>query len=124
MNSPYEALGSESGVRALVDRFYDVMDGDPSVATIRAMHGDSLEGIRTGLTLYLTEWLGGPKVFSQRSGGMCLTDAHRGFALNEQARDEWLYCMEQALADTALGTAERDQLKAAFYRIADFMRNM
>ena len=37
--TPYETLGGEAGVRALVDRFYDLMDLEPAYAGIRALHG-------------------------------------------------------------------------------------
>ncbi|NWF64808.1 MAG: globin, partial [Chloroflexi bacterium] len=33
--SLYELLGGETGVRALVDRFYDLMDSSPEARDIR-----------------------------------------------------------------------------------------
>ena len=49
----YERIGGDAGVRALVDRFYDVMDSDPSVQPLRAMHAKSLRVSRD--KLYIAE---------------------------------------------------------------------
>ena len=35
--TPYDRLGGEPAVRALVDRFYDLIDALPEARTIRAM---------------------------------------------------------------------------------------
>jgi hemoglobin len=36
--TPYQQIGGEDAVRRLADRFYEIMDGDPAAAGIRAMH--------------------------------------------------------------------------------------
>jgi truncated hemoglobin YjbI len=38
VKSMYEQLGGGAKVRALVDRFYDIMDYEPEAKLIRAMH--------------------------------------------------------------------------------------
>ena len=45
------------------------------------------------------------------------------FAIGEAERDQWMMCMEQAMADVGLDESYRKQLKAAFFKTADFMRN-
>ncbi len=45
ITTPYELLGGEPGVRALVDRFYDIMDRDPAMAPLRALHAADLAPI-------------------------------------------------------------------------------
>ena len=42
--TPFDRLGGERGVRALVDRFYDLMDLEPAAAGIRALHPPRLDG--------------------------------------------------------------------------------
>ncbi|MGE5643175.1 MAG: globin, partial [Byssovorax cruenta] len=39
--SLYEMLGGEKGLRALVDRFYDIMDSAPEAKKIRSFHAKS-----------------------------------------------------------------------------------
>jgi hemoglobin len=66
--TPFERLGGEAGVRALVDRFYDLMDLEPAYAGIRALHPSSLDGSRDKLHWFLCGWLGGPDLYQQRFG--------------------------------------------------------
>ena len=58
--------GGDAGVRALVDRFYDLMDTAPEAATIRALHAANLKVSREKLYKYLSGWLGGPPLYESR----------------------------------------------------------
>ena len=64
----YQAIGAEETVRKLVHRFYELMDTLPEAQVIRAMHADDLGLIRDVLKRYLTEWTGGPKLYSPEKG--------------------------------------------------------
>ena len=44
--TPFETIGGEAKVRALVDRFYDLMDLEPKYAELRLAHGTELERAR------------------------------------------------------------------------------
>ena len=59
--TPYALFGGAEGIRALVDRFYDLMDLEEHAAGIRALHPHSLDGSREKLFEYLSFWLGGPQ---------------------------------------------------------------
>ncbi len=120
--SPYDILG-EQGIRQLVDAFYDAMDRLPEAANIRAMHADDLMPMRRMLTAYLTTWMGGPPVYIALKGGMCLTDAHAGFAIGPRARDQWLLCMRQALDEIDATDELKTMLEVPFQRIADAVQN-
>ncbi|MBL8304434.1 MAG: cyanoglobin, partial [Ideonella sp.] len=67
-SSPYERLGGDAGVRALVDRFYDLMDIEPAYTGLRAIHPESLDGSRDKLHWFLSGWLGGPALYEERFG--------------------------------------------------------
>ena len=56
----YETIGGASAVRAFVDRFYDLMEGEPAYAALRALHAPDLGPMRESLAGFLTAWLGGP----------------------------------------------------------------
>lgn len=121
--TPYALLGGETAVRRLVDRFYDIMDSEPAVAPIRAMHAADLGPMRERLFEFMSGWLGGPPLFFQRADRVCITKAHSPFAIGEDERDQWMLCMRRALID--IGTPEelRQKLDAPLLGVADFLRN-
>lgn len=48
---------------------------------------------------------------------------HLPFAIGAAERDQWLLCMNQALSEVADDVALRQELAAAFAKVADHMRN-
>jgi hemoglobin len=119
----YERLGGESGVRELVDRFYDYMDQLQEATTIRALHASNLKGSRQKLFLFLSGWLGGPDLYLEKYGHPMLRRRHLPFSIGNVERDQWLLCMQRALDDMALEPGFRKQLMNAFRQTADHMRN-
>ncbi|MFC4158150.1 group II truncated hemoglobin [Chitinimonas lacunae] len=127
--TPYQLLGGETAVRRLVECFYQIMDSDPVAAGVRALHREDLSEPRERLFMFLSGWLGGPQLFVERFGHPKLRARHLPFAIDERARDEWLYCMYKAMdelevsGEIQLNQDMRDHLEQAFWRTADFMRN-
>ncbi|MBW2424165.1 MAG: group II truncated hemoglobin [Deltaproteobacteria bacterium] len=121
---PYRELGGEAGVRALVDRFYDRMVSDPEAALIREMHAADLRKMRERLALFLCGWLGGPPLYDERFGHLCMRTAHEPFPIGIEARDQWMSCMEHALAEAELPVELQDALIAAFTRVCEMLRNL
>jgi hemoglobin len=122
-SSLYQALGGDERCRALVDRFYDLMDLEPDFAPLRAMHPSSLDSARDKLYHFLSGWSGGPDLYTPRYGPAFLRARHLGFAIGTSARDQWLTCMVLAMRDLGLDEATQDLLLQAFFRTADWMRN-
>lgn len=121
--SLYELLGGEVGVRALVDRFYDLMDSAPEAQDIRALHAASLKQSREKLFMFLSGWSGGPQLYIERFGHPRLRMRHMPFPIGERERDQWLWCMNKALDGSDFLPAVKEHLKARFAETADFMRN-
>jgi hemoglobin len=121
--SPFESLGGEEGVGRIVDRFYDIMDSAPEAATVRAMHAKSLKVSREKLRLFLTGWTGGPQAYVERYGHPRLRMRHFPFAIGQRERDEWLWCMDQALAEHEMPEELRKHLRERLHALADHMRN-
>lgn len=121
--TPYERLGGEAAVRALVDRFYDLMDLEQAYAGLRAMHPSSLDGSRDKLFWFLCGWLGGPDLFVQRFGHPRLRARHMPFAIGIAERDQWVTCMQQAMQELNVGADLQKELAQAFMGTADWMRN-
>ncbi len=121
--NPYLLLGGEPVVRALVERFYDLMELDPEFERLRAVHGSSLDGAREKLFMFLSGWLGGPALYADRYGHPMLRARHLPFAIGELERDQWMACMKRAMREVEVPDDLRRQLEAAFFRTADWMRN-
>jgi len=121
--TPYETLGGEPGVRALVDRFYDLMDLEPAYAGIRALHPSTLTGSRDKLYWFLCGWLGGPDHYVQRHGHPRLRARHLPYAIGIAERDQWLACMVQAMHEQAVDETLAQRLAESFFGTADWMRN-
>lgn len=122
-NPHYQLLGGESAVRRLVDRFYALMIELPQAGTIRAMHQPDLTEAKDRLFMFLSGWLGGPQLYAERFGHPRLRQKHLPFAIDETARDAWMDCMVQALAEQVTDPQLFGQLKASFFKTADFLRN-
>ena len=123
MSTPYQLLGGEDGVRRLCDAFYDCMDSLPQAAGIRRMHGEDLSGIRQKLFEYMSGWLGGPHLYAQKYGSICMTGPHRPYAIGPQERDQWLLCMDEALERVGASEEVKTMLKRPLQGIADVVRN-
>ena len=122
-DTPFEWIGGEDRVRALVDRFYDLMDLEPAYSALRASHGSTLSEARDELFWFLCGWLGGPQDYQDRFGHPRLRMRHMPFSIGIAERDQWLACMDQAMVETGVDPALRERLNQSFFQTADWMRN-
>lgn len=122
-NPHYQRLGGEAAVRRLADRFYALMDQLPEARAIRAMHPADLGPAREKLFQFLSGWLGGPPLYTQQYGPPRLRQKHLPFPVDTAARDAWMACMNLALDEQVADAGLREQLKASFFKTADFLRN-
>jgi hemoglobin len=121
--SSYDAIGGDGGLRALVDRFYDLMDLEPAYAVIRRLHPSTLDGSRDKLYWFLSGWLGGPNLYVERFGHPRLRARHLPYAIGIAERDAWMTCMRQAMHEQQIDDTLAERLLQAFFGTADWMRN-
>lgn len=119
----FERIGGEPAVRALCERFYDLMDLEPGYAALRATHGSTLDDARQKLFWFLCGWLGGPDHYIERFGHPRLRMRHMPFSIGVLERDQWLACMDQAMRETGVAEPLRERLAHSFFQTADWMRN-
>ena len=122
--TPFDWIGGETVVKALCDRFYDLMELEPNYAALRSVHGTDLTQAREKLFWFLCGWLGGPSHYTDRFGHPRLRMRHMPFAIGIRERDQWLSCMDQAMRETEIDPELRERLKASFFQTADWMRNI
>lgn len=121
--SAFDRIGGEAAVRALVDRFYDLMDLEPGYAALRALHPATLDGSRDKLHWFLCGWLGGPQHYTDRYGHPRLRARHLSYPIGSRERDQWLACMDQAMAEREIDPPLARRLAESFFDTADWMRN-
>ena len=123
---PFDELGGEVPVRALVERFYDAMDRtEPALAALHALDdaGRVSRESRDRFALFLIGWLGGPQDYVARHGHPRLRMRHARVAVDVAMRDAWMRCMAIALDDPGVSAELQRYLTPRFGEVADFMRN-
>jgi hemoglobin len=123
--TPYDRLGGEAAVRALVERFYDAMDEhEPALAAIHALeNGKVSRASRDRFALFLIGWLGGPQEYVRLHGHPRLRMRHAHVQVDSAMRDAWLRSMGRALDDPSISPEMRQFLSQKLADLADFMRN-
>lgn len=123
--TPFELLGGEDAVRALVERFYDAMDEhEPELAALHPLEdGKVSRQSRDRFALFLIGWLGGPQDYMRLHGHPRLRMRHGHVPVNVAMRDAWLRCMARALAEPSIAQPVRAFLGEKLADLADFLRN-
>lgn len=123
-NPHYRLIGGEDGIRRLVELFYALMDELPEARAIRALHPGDLSHAKERLFMFLSGWLGGPQLYAEHFGHPRLRRKHQAFPIGEAERDAWMLCMTRALAEVVPDAKLRAQITQAFFKTADFLRNL
>ena len=123
LETPYLRMGGADGVRRLTTRFYDLMDELPEAAACRAIHPADLSASREKLFEYLSGWLGGPPLFTDKYGAPMLRRRHFGPSIGKPEADGWLACFHQAWADTVSDNALTQDLMPKINALALHMIN-
>ncbi len=121
---PYDLLGGEDALLALVEAFYRNMKESGETPMLKAMHSSNTKSIESRLFKYLSSWLGGPSLFMEERGSMCITDAHRPFTIGRRERDEWIINWNKALEEIGASEEVKEMVREPIFRVADMLRNV
>jgi len=103
--SPYEMIGGSAPIRAIVDRFYDLMDCEDEYAALRHLHGPDLAPMRESLSGFLAAWMGGPRDWFEQRPGKCLMSAHKSVKIDPATARQWAAAMRRAIEDSPVDKA-------------------
>lgn len=120
-----DRLGGEGGVRALVERFYDLVETAPEGEGLRRLHfrGQGIAHARVEQFNFLCGFLGGRQHYREKHGHMDVRHMHVHVPISSEDAENWLTLMDRALFDLGHGGPAFDGLRATFRRIALMLVN-
>lgn len=104
-STPFEAIGGAETIAKLVDAFYARVVQHPDLAPI---FPTDIKPVRDKQYLFLTQFLGGPPLYSQAYGHPMLRARHMPHEITPQRARAWLACMHDALDEIELHGPWRD----------------
>jgi len=117
----YEAVGGEETFRRLVSRFYRGVTDDP---VLRPLYPeDDLGPAEERLTLFLMQYWGGPRTYSEQRGHPRLRMRHAPFPIGARERDAWLAHMMAALDSLDLPAAQHAAMADYLHTAATMLQN-
>ena len=120
-DSFYDAVGGEETFRLLVHRFYAGVAEDP---VLRPIYPEpDLAGAEERLRMFLVQYWGGPRTYSQTRGHPRLRMRHAPFGIGERERDAWLRRMRAAVESLGLPADQERTLWSYLETAAHSMQN-
>jgi hemoglobin len=117
----YAAVGGHETFVRLVRRFYEGVATDPE---LRALYPEpDLAGAEERLRMFLEQYWGGPRTYSEQRGHPRLRMRHVPFRVTEDARDRWLAHMRVAVDELGLDPAYEQELWSYLVMAAHSMVN-
>ncbi|GAE25308.1 hemoglobin-like protein HbO [Halalkalibacter wakoensis JCM 9140] len=97
--TPFDALGGEEILSQLVDRFYEKVSRHPDLSPL---FPDDLTETARKQKQFLTQFLGGPSLYTEEHGHPMLRARHMPFVITPVQAEAWLECMERAMDDIGI----------------------
>lgn len=115
----FDRLG-EDNLKILVDRFYDLVFVHEQISHL---FKTDKEAIKEKQRLFLTQFLGGPALYSQQYGHPQLRARHLPHPIGNDEAIAWLECMSKAIGTLGVEEKLKDELFKKFVPTAMFMVN-
>lgn len=116
----YDRIGQEN-LQTLVDKFYDLVFADDVIKDL--FQHTPKEEIKRKQLLFLTQFLGGPNLYSQEFGHPRLRARHLPHTITQDSAIAWLNCMSKAIDKLDISDELKDELFSRFPSTAFFMVN-
>ncbi|MCV7108932.1 globin [Mycolicibacterium chitae] len=120
----YDAVGGHRTFDAIVSRFYQLVREDEILRPLYPE--DDFEGAENRLRMFLEQYWGGPRTYSDQRGHPRLRMRHVPYRIGFIERDAWLRCMRTAIAEidsVTLDDAHRRELLDYLEMAAEAMVN-
>lgn len=123
MSAPslFDLVGGEETFRLIVERFYAGVAADPM---LRILYPEpDLAPAAERLRMFLVQYWGGPRTYSEQRGHPRLRMRHAPFPIASAQRDAWLGHMRAAVDSVHLAPEADAELWRYLEMAADSMRN-
>lgn len=119
----YDQVGGHVFFERLVENFYAEVEKSE---LLRPMYPEDLTDSKHHFEMFLVQYWGGPRNYSDERGHPRLRMRHAPFPINRAARDAWLAAMSTALdvARSDLSDEQFNELHDYFDMAAHQMRNV
>jgi hemoglobin len=97
--SPFETIGGAGAIRGIVEAFYPLVQAHPLLGPI---FPEDIRPVMEKQVLFLTQFFGGPPLYSDKYGHPMMRARHMPFEITPQRAEAWLGCMKQALEAAGL----------------------
>lgn len=108
----YEAIGGAEKLEQIVEAFYPRVKANPLLGPL---FPEDIEPVMEKQKLFLTQFFGGPQLYSDQYGHPMMRARHMPFPINKQRADAWLACMGGALEEVGL---EEDLRAIVLHRLS------
>jgi len=117
----YDEIGGHPVFAGIVERFYAEVADDP---VLRPLYPEEdLGPAEVRLRMFLEQYWGGPRTYSDLRGHPRLRMRHAPFVIGLKERDAWLHAMRIAVDGADLDDQHRERLWAYLEMAADSMVN-
>ena len=107
MDTLYDKIGSKN-LQILIDKFYDLVFSSEKIAPLFKNEKEEIKGKQI---MFLTQFLGGPQLYTEKHGHPKMRARHLPHTITEDAKSEWLKCMKLAIDTLEIS----DELKIALF---------
>lgn len=123
--SLYSQIGGETGVKQLVETFYDLIEQHPEGHAVNLLHlrGHGVAHSRVEQFNFLSGFLGGPNLYAEKYGHSNVRFMHEHVEINAAAKDSWLACMGMAIDEVGYAPELKKELMRNFTVVADLLVN-
>ncbi|MGY4689540.1 globin domain-containing protein [Salibacterium sp. K-3] len=118
--SLYETIGGEHVLYQLVDTFYANVKNHPDLIPI---FPEDLTETARKQKQFLTQFLGGPALYTEEHGHPMLRARHLPFTITKTRASAWLSCMEDAMDEIELEGPAREEIVQRLTMTAHHMIN-
>ncbi len=118
--TPYELIGGAETIQKLVEAFYPKVFSHPDLKPL--FQGDMSEIMRKQ-KMFLTQFLGGPTLYSDEFGPPAMRARHMPFEITPTRRKAWLACMREAMDEIGLEGPIRNAFYERLEQVATIMVN-